>query len=182
MERDAARSPGLHLSQILDAREALQATKPRSTLTDFTEDVLENYRTLGFIWEWIISDYLTWAGIDCDRCGELELDGVYLTPDAINLSDWTLEEWKCTWKTSNKDIAAGDFERWLWQTQSYAYAIWKITGNFVPSATIRVFFVRGDYKEFWPQVRFWKIHFTEVGLQENWEANLRMAKSKGWID
>ena len=168
-EDDNPRSEGLHLSDILEDIEVNTLRANRGGDID-----LNAFRTMGFIWERVLTGQLIQAAEDCGslvRPGELEKDGIYMTPDGLCPNEWVLEEWKCTWKSMRREIE--DFWRYWAQIKSYCLAL------DCSHARLRVFFVNGDYKGSGPRFRVWEAEFTSRELQENWDMNLNHGKSMG---
>jgi hypothetical protein len=165
------RSPGLHLSDVLDDME-----------TTIFGDQYRNYSwnlnwsaTLGFIWERIIETHIVAALTEQGLLfspGEITKDGIAMTPDGYN-ADGKIEEWKCAWKSSRHPIE--ESHRYLWQIKSYCYGIG------VNEATLRVLHIMGDYKGSGPLPRFYELVFTDRELNENWEMIVNHAKARGML-
>jgi hypothetical protein len=108
--------------------------------------------------------------------GEMEVDGIYMTPDGVDVirSGPTptdagsfiiaLHEFKTTYK-SVKTVA--DLQtQWMWLTQMKAYC--KGLGTTI--AYMHTLFLCGDYKyPIRPQLRMWKITFSEAEIEESWD-------------
>ena len=105
--------------------------------------------------------------------GELERDGIFLTPDGMDIADWVHEEWKATYKSMRHD--PHEYYRYWWQIKAACYVI----GTNL--ARLRVWFIRGDYKNSGPQWKSWEVEFTDRELEENWMAIVSHAKKKGWL-
>jgi hypothetical protein len=168
-EEDVVRSKGLHLSTIIDSIENDAGRSKKRA--DLTPSDLENYRALGFAWERVLSWTLTKINQNVVRPGEQFLDGVYMTPDGINLHSGKLEEWKCTWTSSRKDVP----ERWFTQVKGYLKALKML------EATIRVFYVCGTWNPPIPAVKILQLEFSQREIDENWGMIIQHAKSKGWL-
>ena len=94
--------------------------------------------------------------------GELELDGLFGTPDLIDIEDWADEEIKLAWMSSGHEP---DSEKmWRYWTQVKAYC--KMMGTNI--GRLRVCFINGDYKGVGPSYRFWECEFSDEELDENW--------------
>jgi hypothetical protein len=182
------RSPGLHLSQVLDRIESVMiGEKNRSGLGI---DVLQACRLFGFGWEGMITRYLNERLHRFEqtviRPGEVELDGIAMTPDGViadysgNPEEFALEEWKATWRSPGKGVDVDQkFARWWWQIKAYCHALQ------LRRANLRVFFICGRYdaRPFVPLpfIEFWEVEFSELELEENWAMVLNTAKSEGWL-
>lgn len=176
-EEDHERSPGLHLGQVLAELDQLAHGK-RYPETD--ENTRQTYFTMGFLWERALSELISETAVKraagaLVRPGEFLSDGIAMSPDAIDLTDYTLEEYKATWLSSNHPIDSEKFWTWINQMKCYCRAIGTKT------ARLRVFFVMGDYRGSGPQVKCWQFEFTDRELEECWAMVLNHAKSKGWI-
>lgn len=172
------RSEGLHLSNILEDIEVAMFNPNRGGDID-----LNVFRTMGFVWEQVIERILAYNMVEKGlliRPGELKLDGIYLTPDGISVVDWTLEEWKCTWKSMRHGIDSDKFWRYWAQAKAYCKAI-KST-----RVRLRVFYVNGSYswndkKESGPRIHTYEAQFTQREIDENWSMITQHAKNKDWL-
>ena len=123
---------------------------------------------VGFIWE----DALTaaFANRMAVRLDEIELDGIVGSPDGIGddplpsvlAGTMALEEYKCTWKSSRKDVT--DKRHWNWhvQTKSYCYML------SVNVVVMRILYLMGNYRGSGPQYVTVRIEYTDEELIENW--------------
>lgn len=144
VERKAKRSKGLHLSTILKDM-LITAGVERSYGKPMSEEQQHMLFEQGFVWERMVADYIRsyenkqieWdrfvtEGVrpqieidmendpDLVRPGECQLDGIYMTPDGLNVRHWHIEEWKATAiRAKDFDIQARRLE-WLWQGAAYA--------------------------------------------------------------
>ena len=115
------------------------------------------------------------------RPGEIELDGIVGSPDAIQLGSLIdddehlrVGEFKWTWKSCrNFDIR----DNWYWITQSCAYCYMME----LERVSFHVFFCHGDYTDNSPQYWMFDIHYTKAELKQNWEKIVNHAKRKGWL-
>lgn len=153
---------------------------PYDDLSPSEKQRLGNYASVGWAWEEIIRRGILdagWMPGDAGRyisAGEMELDGIYGTPDWFDATDWSIVEFKATWRSSRRPLDP-DFWHWLVQIKSYC----RMAGT--QRAVLYVFFVNGDYRESGPELRAMVLEFTELELQESWEMMVQHAKSKGWI-
>lgn len=120
--------------------------------------------------------------------------GIYLTPDAINIEEWALEEWKWTWQSQNKcikgdpDVATMDHSKWVedasmetgvwkWPVQAMAYC----HALDLRCAFFRVAFANGNYKNMRPSAWSFRLEFTEKEIAANWRMLVNTAKAEGWL-
>ncbi len=145
IERDLKRSKGLHLSTIIrDLLLTLGVRRAASTKGWTEEDSHLNFQK-GFLWEQMVQAYIEtpeWQAKEWDffaskhmqqvvddsilqskghiiRPGEVEMDGIFMTPDALNVRLHHLEEWKATAiRAKNFNIETRKPE-WIWQGAAY---------------------------------------------------------------
>lgn len=183
-DREAKRSEGWHVMEIvedlelawLDARE--KAMRMGADPNAFTEEDLDQFAMVGFLWEWGIGAWLNDAAfqnqilklcgeeeVKLIHPGELELDGIFGTPDDLDVRGRALEEWKATWISARHDIRVKK-RRWIIQAMAYC---WMLGVN---KAVLRVFFLNGRYEKYQmgaPIVRFYRFRWTDQELEENWQ-------------
>lgn len=126
---------------------------------------------IGLAWE---EFYIPYIGDVVDHPGELYVDGIYLSPDGESMDTiltphgsqilLALHEVKATYKSIN---TVGDLStQWMWLAQTKAYC--KAMQTLV--AYLHVLFVCGDYTyPQRPQIRVWKITYTQAEIDDNWE-------------
>ena len=171
------RTPGLHLTDILYPMMEEQGETPDRP--DLTKEDLEGYRAVGFLWERVLVRALTDMYGENSfvlRLGEFTKDGVIFTPDAILIRATcppSLEEWKCTWTSSNRAI--GDRKQWWIQIMAYCHAL------DLDEATVRVLYINGTWRPPIPRTRHYRATFNKRELVENWDMLLNYARSKGMI-
>jgi hypothetical protein len=171
------RTPGLHLTDILYPMMEERGETPDRP--DLTEEDLEGYRAVGFLWERVLVRALTDMAVETDehviRLGEFTKDGVIFTPDAmlIRLPEALLEEWKCTWTSCNRWIE--DRKQWWIQIMAYCHAL------DLNAATVRVLYINGTWRPPIPRTRHYRATFNKRELQENWDMLLNYARSKGMM-
>lgn len=175
------RTPGLHLSDII--KRIMVERDPER----FSDPLIAMRLEVGFIWEQIIERALRDRLPNLIRIGEIEEDGILMTPDALEADGNVLEEWKATTKTSSEKQTKDSFETdlWYWLMQVKAYA--RRMG--VLRARIRVFYLNGDYGKgqykdgkrppLVPQVYRYELEFTQRELDENWRTILSYKKKFG---
>lgn len=185
VERDALRSPGIHLSSILKDRlitagieRRVKGSKP------FTPQEQHLIFERGFLWERMVAEFVEteeWLKLQIEeaahkhlkagiaeittqdparvlvRPGECCLDGIYMTPDALNMSEYAIEEWKATAiRYKGFDVQARRME-WLWQAAAYAHVFG------MTKAIIRVWHVSDNV------LNSMKIEWTPEEVRENWQ-------------
>lgn len=125
---------------------------------------------VGFLWE----DMLSWAlarqlGM---RQIEVELDGVFMTLDGFNTTEWRTREAKVTKISSANPITSSRF--WHWHIQMMAGCRAMETGE----CELVVLHVNGAYEmgggRFGDeQARAWLVSFSPREIEENWRMVLR---------
>lgn len=175
------RSPGVHLSSIIRCIATEQGIlKPEwaeeLSLVDvrtITDPVAILRICIGLAWEeWYIPNVLRPQMGVVDHPGELEVDGIYMTPDGESVSviitlveNWfsVVHEVKSTYKSIK---TVGNLtEQWMWLAQIMSYCRAMKTTH----AVLHALFLCGDYT--WPQRpqrRQWSIEFTQEELDQNW--------------
>jgi hypothetical protein len=119
------------------------------------------------------------------RPGEIENDGVLMSPDGFNPDAEALEEFKATWMSCRYGIVdelfgmpLQKFQHWFWQIKAYCLALG------LHRAILTVLFVNGDYDRKTgsnPQLKRYEMTFTDEELEENWQMLLRHAREKGML-
>ena len=94
--------------------------------------------------------------------GELELDGLFGTPDLYDIEDDADEEIKLAWMSAKQEPDGQKMWRYWVQVKAYCKMIGTNVGR------LRVCFVNGDYSTPGPAYRFWEQEFTDEELDENW--------------
>jgi hypothetical protein len=176
------RPPGAHVSEIIrDIEDTVNKPgqrPPSERLSSEERRRMGNYVALGWAWELIIQPALMEVYFGADenyvRPGPLQLDGIWGTPDGLDMETWAVEEFKCTWRSSGRDIQE-DF--WPWWVQIKAYCKMLVTRK----ARLRVFFVNGDYHESGPQIKMWEAEFKQLEIEQNWQMLKQHARAKGMI-
>lgn len=167
------RTEGTHISEIIrDIQNKVThkgKRKPFAELSNEERKRMGNYTSMGWAFERIIEAalrevWLGYLGRDAEKfskVGELHLDGLTGTPDGIDLPDWSIVEFKATWRSSRRPIES-DFVSWLWQIKAYCKMATTRT------AQLYVFFVNGDYRESGPQLKAFALSFTAQEIEDNW--------------
>jgi len=166
----------LHLTQITSDL-AVQ-------LGMFSKDTgfpLEKFE-LGFAYEEALEN--AWAdrinrlsNFDMVRPGEVELDGIYGSPDGISFPNGvtTLEEYKLTWYSMHSKKFLLDMPTWQWQTKGYCKML-NLT-----NCIFRVFWVNGDYRPPAPAYRAYSVKYTQEEIDQNWDNLKNHARDQGWL-
>lgn len=163
------RSSGHHLMQVV--RYALQTSGLLKTYTaDADEELMPLRMAMGMAWEdWCVGLWpdLVW------QPGEVELDGVFMTPDGLSElliyvahshRDYaTVEEYKLTWKSSRRGGNITGEKLWMWQLAGLC------KGMNVNYARLHVCYVMGDYKGSGPQYFTYLLHFPQDELDKFWK-------------
>lgn len=172
------RTAGVHLTDVIkDMEKSIGRDRNPRAMGD---EKLKLYRTLGFVWEDIVTREMnrerSWAAPGLVRVGEIELDGILMTPDAVDFAQDppVLEEWKCTWRSAARDLES---ENWHWfvQAKAYCHALKLTRANF------RILYVNGDYKPTVPRPQGYAIEFSQRELHDNWSMILAHGRSRGWL-
>lgn len=96
-------------------------------------------------------------------CAPSESTIITLSPDGNDTIDRTLEEYKCTWRSSSRlTTFEEDFWDWLVQTKAYCFVLRYLRVRFF------MYFVNGNYAPRKPHVRRMDIEFTPEDLIKNW--------------
>lgn len=182
VERAAVRSSGIHLSSIIKDRLITAGVSRKTVGRPFTREEQHLLFERGFLWERMVAEFTEtqeWISRQIDeaasqhfaagfaetdrvliRPGECMMDGIYMTPDALNMAEYAIEEYKATAiRAKNFDIEARRQE-WLWQACSYAkvfgmnkaiFRIWHVSDNCI--TPILVEWTHEEVDENWRQIR-----------------------------
>lgn len=102
--------------------------------------------------------------------GETLWDGIYGTPDALEVDDTgtvIVHEFKSTSKTSTRPI----YEEllWMWQIMGYLYMLSQETGDTLTTAVLHPIYLNGDYRtNRHPIHRPMRLTFDPKDLETNW--------------
>lgn len=163
------RQSGTHLSDVLDVICAHIYKGKREAMTEEERILME----LGFIWERALE--MAWRDLLGIRPPQICLDNIWLSPDYVKYGDEiVITESKLT-KKSSRDFDPSAQMRWIMQIKAYCYSVGAKT------AELHVLFVNGDYKGYLPKYRVWKLSFTELELEENWQMIINNAKAAGLV-
>jgi hypothetical protein len=175
-EAGATRSPGTHISTVIRAELEEQGTSRANS--SFDDSDLQAFRAVGFLWERIMERVLSRIPREDGQlvqCREIDLDGIYMTPDFImaHPDHIEVEEYKATMKSAKMQLY--DREEWITQCAAYCKALGALVAN------IRVLHIRGYINPPVPKVKQYRIEFAQSDLDETWQRLTSFARSKGWI-
>ncbi len=169
------RSPGLHLGEVV--REYGVATGQVKLVSE-ARNTKELHFAKGFLWERIFTH--VWGQMEAEKYRnrenylsqpELQVDGIFMTPDGVDLEGDCLDEFKATTRSINKfDNLEAHFDLWLVQIMGYLY------GLQMTKCRLIVLFLCGDYKPPFPEVRAKQLVFTQRELDENWRLIMNYAR------
>lgn len=169
---DRPRSHGVHVSSVIKRIGIKMGTWDD---TPFDEQVNNIPVCVGLAWEdW----YFNTQHPDAEyHLGEIELDGIYMTPDAVSprgaAGEFWVDECKLTWKSSRKPIQS----EWayLMQLKAYCHAMGTNYGR------LHMLHVRADYaKGQDARIALAVVHeleFTDEELARNWAVIVEEARS-----
>lgn len=147
--------------------------------------------SVGWLWEDAISRSLKDRVIEMDgegiangvrlMIGEEVVDeetGILMTPDAIELNEWALWEFKACWKSVRRSPPS-EIRKWRWQVGAYCRAV------HTRVAYVVALYVCGNYSPPAPQIVVERMEFTKRELDENWKmitnglGSMRKARGEG---
>ena len=155
-EQFQPRSAGLHVSQII---RHIVTTSGLAEVNDFTEDDLNMFAIIGRLWEEMLARTL-FKPPRYQRPGEIECDGIFGSPDAVDTDDCCLMEFKVTWKSSNRAIES--FFKYMLQVKAYCHMLG------LTKVRLYVFYVAGNWRPPIPQLKAWELEFAPHELKDNW--------------
>lgn len=160
--RRSDRSPGRHLSDILDR--ICRALEPKR-YTGGDIDTLTVHA--GFLWEDVAAVALLQHLGYKPKQLEILHDGVYFTLDGYSAKRRRVIETKDTKMSASNPIRSSKFMRWHMQMMAYCWVMG------VTECELYVRFVNGSYElaggRFGkPVMKGWLLRFTRQELRENW--------------
>lgn len=164
VEQLQPRSAGLHVSSII---RHIIVTSGLAKDGNFNEDDLELFAIIGRLWEQMLADVM-FKPPRYQRPGEIELDGIYGSPDAVDTDDCCLAEYKVTWLSSNRSIES--FFKYMLQVKAYCHMLG------LTRVKLYVCFVCGNYRPPVPQFKAWQIDFSPHELKDCWRMLLANGK------
>lgn len=167
------RAPGIHVSGLIRHIEnqlSKKGYRPDSELTAEEIKRIGPYREMGFIWERLVERILADRLINrrahrdhIVRQSPLEVDGIHMTPDALDILEWITEEYKATWRSMRRaERLLEEFWQWIMQMKGYC------KGHETNVAHLYAFFVNGNYRASGPMIRHWQFTWTQQELDDNW--------------
>lgn len=187
------RTPGLHLSDVIKA--IMLDIDPKTYGSTAPMDM--NRIEPGFTFEVLMEEAFARRDTTIVRVGEVELDGVIMSPDGLDPGDPpTLLETKLTWKSSRTTPRPCTLHKaslnpppgcrfcvhefgvkflpWMIQMQSYAKAL-----N-INHGVLRALFVNDDYDPAGtPAMYSWHFAWEQAELDRNWQLILTTIDKKG---
>jgi len=158
-EQGASRSAGIHVSQVI-RHIALTAGLRKDS--GFSEDDLNQFAMIGRLWERVLADaYYTKPRYE--RIGEIELEGIIGSPDAVDTEEWAIEEMKVCWMSAKNFTERPKFREYLWQGKAYCQMSGMCRCRFT------VLHIRGDYTTGVPIPMEYSCLFTPGELKDNWQ-------------
>ena len=165
------RSKGLHLTDIIRSIMELSGMNKSIGGNSWGQKQLEVAGEIGFMWEEILSAAL--KSRLPNRIGEIEIDGIHMSPDGLDVEDWCLWEYKCVWSSSKRQPV----DVWKWMSQCMGYS----HGLGVTEVKMAILYLNGDWRGSGPEYRGYHIKYTPLEIQENWEMLVNHATRKGWL-
>lgn len=172
VEAGPPRTPGLHLSQIINS--ILQKLEPKKYGGPFNP----LYTDPGFTFERVLET--AWAARQTNiiRPGEVEKDGILCSPDGIDFTNPLqpeLIESKMTEMSMVGCPTDPKFRKWLWQIAAYCHVLG------VTSSRLHVLWLRGNYKEVRRAYTVDRIVWEPRELEETWGFLVDHARGQGWL-
>ena len=158
------RTAGLHVSQII---RHIMETSGLAKDNSFSDDDLNMFAVIGRLWEQMLADVM-FKPPRYQRPGEIEVDGIYGSPDAVDTEDGVLAEYKVTWLSSNRAIES--FFKYMLQVKAYLYMLG------LTRCRLYVCFICGNYKPPLPQFKAWQLDFSPHELKDNWRVLVENGK------
>lgn len=174
LEASPARTPGLHLSQII--RSICQALEPKK-YADGPVNPL--YTDPGFTFERVLET--AWSSRHAGnifRPGEFDHDGVLCSPDYIDLStdpEGVLVESKMTEMSMVGCPTDPKFRKWLWQIAAYCHVLG------LRKSRLHVLWLKGNYKEIRRAYEVFSIEWEDGEAAQTWAYLTNHARDKGWL-
>lgn len=186
------RTPGVHLSGIIKA--VMKSLGRLKEWQDLEEDEMPLNVAMGVMWEQWCMGLPDMVDVEWQP-GEIEKDGVYMSPDGLAWStlkrqistyrpgvdkpeDWIhryreeevevleLQECKATWKSEREyEKDITKHTSWMWQLAGYLCGF----GVDPAVARLHVLWVNGMYKPPRPRYMRYRIGFEQAELEQFWE-------------
>jgi hypothetical protein len=159
------RTSGIHLSGIITHIARLMGKLDREDDSLGFPLEVKLKMAMGLAWEdWLAAQY---PHVEY-HFGELEQDGILMSPDGLDLSASTLYEFKVTWKSAFKTLESYS-DQWMWCAQNKGYLRplgWRNVRQVI-------LFVNGDYRPMMPELITLSIEYTQAEIDANWALMLQ---------
>ena len=157
-EQIQPRTEGAHVSHIV--RKLSRAMGRRDG--DFTDEQLDKFAIVGRLWERVLADCL-FTKPRYERIGEVDSDGIIGSPDCVDTVQWSVLEFKVTWKSYRDFEGTQKWWEYLAQVKSYCHMMGMVRARLI------VLFVCGNWRDdIVPQAYEWDLLFTVQELEEHW--------------
>ena len=157
------RSPGMHISTIIsDLCVNLGYHDARPADEDFPQSVKDRMAFGNALEHAIIHRYELDSPGRYVQPGELSCDGLFGTPDLLDVETFTVHEIKCTWLSANHKIDSKKLWKYHVQIKAYCWMLETLKGQ------LQIGYVNGDYSDMSPMFRRWDITYTKAELAQNW--------------
>jgi hypothetical protein len=166
------RGAGLHVSHVIRdialTAGFLDEKYRDEDLDEFTPE--GRRRQLRFLLGFAIEEYVARQPDARDAIympGELQHDGIWMTADFLHPERPAILDAKATFQSTRRSVDS----MWMRLTQLKAYCYgYGLTyfGAPITEADLLVYYVRGDYRDDWPQYLVHAIEFTEREVGECW--------------
>ena len=176
---DARRTPGLHLSQIV--QDIHRTLYPQDFENLALEGTKRTYFELGNTIEQILADSLAerqgWS-----KPAPVRHDGVWCSADGYNPRTRTIDEMKACWKSATPADYAGDFKR----TGKWDAYVRQVLGYMkaygATRARLHIVHMNGDWRPPvpWPP-KTYILRPTEREIDRNWQTLLTHARDRRWL-
>lgn len=175
---DPDRPTGLHVSQIINR--LLQTIDPKR----YT-DILPTMKIVaGLALEQQLEKVLAIQVPGGFRPPPIQVNGIWMSPDAMAMDPWRVREFKLTWYSAKTKPCPFHDVYWGWRVQMMAYC-W---GMETQIAELWAFFVNGYYPVGAPTPMIHipdqvpcVITWSMQELEENWAMLVNHAKMWGWL-
>lgn len=162
------REEGVHLSAVI--KSLMDSSGVGYKGKGFSD--MELTAEIGLLWERALSKIMREKyGL---RPPQMLTDGIWMSPDGLQFCSAltigpdpeavvpiVLEEYKCTWQSSNRSLADNFY--YMAQIKSYCHSL------DTPLTIMHVFYIMGDYRGSGPLYRKARILFTREELKANWD-------------
>lgn len=157
------RTSGVHLSNIIEYIAILTGRLTKDEKEEVEGFSLESrlMMALGLAWENYLAHHLPHVDY---HMGEIEYEGIIMSPDGLDCATDTLYEFKTTRKSSFKVLDGYD-KQWMWIAQNQGYLKplgWRKVRQMI-------YFVNGDYRPMLPEFITLEIEYSKSEIDGNWK-------------